>query len=48
MAGVMLFWSLGVKEAVKTLRSFARRTYMSWSQPEACSGSAASQLECEV
>lgn len=48
MAGMMLFWSLGVKEAVQTLRSFARRTYMSWAQPEACSDSPASQLECEV
>lgn len=48
MAGVMLFWSLEVKEAVKTHRSFARRTHMSWSHPEACSGSPASQLEREV
>lgn len=48
VTGVMLFWSLRVKEAVQTLRSFARRAYMSWSQPEACSGSPASQLECEV
>lgn len=48
MTDVMLFWSLGVQEAVKTQRSFARRTYLSLSRPEACSGSQISRLECEV
>lgn len=39
MVDVMLSWCLEVKEAVTTLRSFARRTCMSWSRAVARSNS---------